>query len=41
MVKDGKAYAYAKWCVSEQKNYVGKYVKKQAALWLEIAYGDN
>lgn len=41
MVKDGKAYAYAKWCVSEQKNYVGKYVKKQAALWLEIADGDN
>lgn len=41
MVKDGKAYAYALWCVSEPDRYVPIYVKKQAARWLDIADGNS
>lgn len=41
MVKDGKAYAYAKWCVTEKDRYVPVYVKRQAALWIDIAEGKN
>ena len=38
-VKDSRAYRYAKWCIEEDNNYVGVYVKKQAQLWLNIADG--
>ena len=41
MVKDGKAYRYAYWCVEGDNRKVGKYVKKQAAAWLEIADGKS
>lgn len=41
MVKDGKAYKYASWCVEADNRKVGKYVKKQAAAWLEIADGKS
>ncbi len=41
MVKDTKAYTYAKWCVEQENKKVGKYVKKQAAQWLEIADGTS
>lgn len=41
MVKEGKAYKYAKWCISETEGKVGKYVKKQASMWVNIADGDN
>lgn len=41
MVKDGKAYRYAFWCVEADNRKVGKYVKKQAAAWLEIADGKS
>lgn len=41
MVKDGKAYRYASWCVADDNRKVGKYVKKQAAAWLEIADGKS
>ena len=41
MVKDGKAYRYASWCVEGDNRKVGKYVKKQAAAWLEIADGKS
>lgn len=41
MVKEGKAYAYAKWCVLPENRKVGKYVKKQAEQWLEIADGKS
>lgn len=40
MVKDGKAYAYAKWCIEDNEK-VGKYVKRQAKKWLKIADGEN
>ena len=29
-MKDGKAYKYALWCVTEQERKVPEYVKKQA-----------
>ena len=39
MVKDGKAYAYAKWCIGENVGYAPLYVKKQCESWLTIADG--
>lgn len=41
MVKDGKAYQYAKWCVEETGGQVPVYVKRQARLWLVIADGED
>lgn len=41
MLKEGKAYTYAKWCITEPDRYVPVYVKRQAALWLDIAEGRN
>ena len=38
-MKDGKAYKYALWCVTEQERKVPEYVKKQAESWLYIADG--
>lgn len=40
-IKDCKAYSYAKWCIRKNNDYVGKYVKKQAKQWLDIANGKN
>lgn len=39
MVKESKAYVYAKWCIEEDNRKVGMYVKKQARAWLDIAEG--
>lgn len=41
MVSEGKAYQYAKWCTEENEGYVPKYVKKQAADWVNIADGND
>lgn len=41
MIKKSRAYQYALWCVQADNKKVGVYVKKQAALWLEIADGKN
>lgn len=41
MVKDGPAYAYAKWCLEDGNDKVPHYVKKQAASWIGIADGDD
>ncbi len=41
MVKDSKAYAYAKWCLAPNNRKVGRYVKKQAEQWLDIADGNS
>ena len=38
-MKNGKAYQYALWCVTEQERKVPEYVKKQAESWLYIADG--
>lgn len=37
MVKDSRAYKYASWCLENDNDKVGKYIKKQAAAWLQIA----
>lgn len=39
MVKEGKAYQYAKWCVEKDNQKVGKYIKKQAQSWIDIVEG--
>lgn len=41
MVEEGRAYQYAKWCAEKDNRKVGKYVKKQAAAWIEIADGKS
>ena len=41
MVKDGRAYAYAKWCLEDGNDRVPQYVKKQAASWIRIADGED
>lgn len=39
MVKDGKAYQYAKWCLKDGNTKVPEYVKKQCTSWVSIADG--
>lgn len=39
MDDDTRAYKYARWCTIEGNEKVGKYVKKQAEQWLDIADG--
>ena len=41
MIKDSRAYLYAKWCVQRGNRKVGKYVKLQAQKWLQIADGKH
>lgn len=41
VVRDGKAYQYATWCVEANNRKVGVYVKRQAEQWLEIADGNS
>lgn len=41
MVKETVAYQYAKWCLVDGNTYVGKYIKKQAQRWIDIADGKN
>lgn len=36
MIKESRAYQYALWCTQDESGKVGKYVKKQAKLWLDI-----
>ncbi|MGN0512750.1 MAG: terminase TerL endonuclease subunit [Lachnospiraceae bacterium] len=40
MVKNSKAYAYAKWCL-DAGDYVPKYVKMQAKAWINIVDGKD
>lgn len=37
MISNSRAYQYALWCTQDKSGKVGKYVKKQAKLWLDIA----
>lgn len=41
MIKDSRAYLYAKWCVQRGNRKVGKYIKLQARKWLQIADGKH
>ena len=41
MIRETRAYQYAKWCVKPGNRKVGRYVKKQAKAWLKIAEGKH
>lgn len=41
MIKESRAYQYAKWCCDRGNHKVGVYVKKQAKAWLRIADGKH
>lgn len=41
MIKDTKAYQYAKWCAAPRNRQVGAYVKKQAKAWINMADGKH
>ena len=41
MVKDGRAYSYAKWCLEDGNDRAPHYVKKQADSWILIADGED
>ncbi|HBB71832.1 MAG TPA: terminase [Ruminococcus sp.] len=41
IVKNSRAYKYALWCTEPDNHYVGRYIKKQAVIWLEIADGQS
>lgn len=41
MIKDSKAYKYAKWCIKDDNKRVGIYVKKQAQSWINIVDGND
>lgn len=38
-IEDGRAVAYARWCIERSNRKAPRYVKKQAAQWLEIVAG--
>lgn len=41
MIKQTRAYQYARWCIEDDNHKVGGYVKKQATAWLRIADGEH
>lgn len=41
MIKESRAYKYAQWCVEPDNHFVGRYVKRQARIWLNIADGNS
>jgi phage terminase large subunit-like protein len=41
MIKESKAYKYAKWCYKNEDGKVGRYVKKQASYWIDIVEGKD
>lgn len=40
-MKHSRAYKYALWCTEPDNQYVGRYVKRQAKLWIAIVDGSN
>lgn len=38
-IQEGVAYQYAKWCLEPENRRVGRYIKKQAESWIQIADG--
>lgn len=41
LIKESKAYKYCQWCIEENNNLVGVYVKKQAKEWINIVDDNN
>ena len=40
-IKDSRAYHYAVWASDEDNHAVGRYVRRQARAWLDIADGNT
>jgi phage terminase large subunit-like protein len=40
-IKNSRAYNYANWCIKEDNDKVGIYVKKQCKIWLDIVDGKD
>lgn len=40
-IKNSKAYKYANWCIEENNDKVGTYIKKQCKEWLNVVEGKN
>lgn len=38
-IRDSKAFKYAEWCIKEDNEKVGKYVKSQCKVWIDIING--
>jgi len=41
MIKDSRAYQYAIWASMEDNHFVGRYVKRQSRLWVEIVNDED
>lgn len=41
MIKDSRAYQYAIWASMEENHFVGRYVKRQSRLWVEIVNDED
>lgn len=41
LIQNSRAYKYASWCAEDGNKFVGKYVRKQAKIWLDIADGKD
>lgn len=40
-IQDSIAYKYAEWCLDPENKKVGRYIKKQAQVWIDIADGKD
>lgn len=40
-IKESNAYDYALWCIEEDNDKVGTYIKKQCKSWLDIVDGND
>lgn len=41
MINESRAYKYALWCADKDNHYVGIYVKRQCAAWVDICDGKD
>lgn len=41
MIENSRAYKYASWCAKDSNNFIGKYVRKQAKIWLDVVDGKD
>lgn len=41
LIRESRAYKYALWCAESDNCYVGRYVKRQAVVWMQIAEGND
>lgn len=41
LIRESRAYKYALWCAEPDNCYVGRYVKRQAVIWMQIAEGND